>query len=109
MAILDDAGNEVPLGERGEVGIRGPQVMLGYWRKPEETRQSMTADGYFRTGDIGIMDEQGYTRIVDRKKDMIAVSVSRSIRMKSRLPWPSIRACWNARPSACRTNIRARP
>ena len=74
VAILDDAGNEVPLGERGEVGIRGPQVMLGYWRKPEETRQSMTADGYFRTGDIGIMDEQGYTRIVDRKKDMIAVS-----------------------------------
>jgi len=74
VAILDDAGHEVPLGERGEVGIRGPQVMLGYWQKPEETRQSMTADGYFRTGDIGIMDAQGYTRIVDRKKDMIAVS-----------------------------------
>ncbi|MEN5346342.1 AMP-binding protein [Achromobacter mucicolens] len=74
VAILDDAGNEVPLGERGEVGIRGPQVMLGYWRKPDETRNSMTADGFFRTGDIGIMDEQGYTRIVDRKKDMIAVS-----------------------------------
>ncbi|NMK49207.1 AMP-binding protein [Achromobacter sp. Bel] len=74
VAILDDAGHEVPLGERGEVGIRGPQVMLGYWQKPEETRQSMTADGFFRTGDIGIMDEQGYTRIVDRKKDMIAVS-----------------------------------
>jgi long-chain acyl-CoA synthetase len=74
VAILDDEGREVPLGERGEVGIRGPQVMLGYWQKPEETRHSMTADGYFRTGDIGIMDEQGYTRIVDRKKDMIAVS-----------------------------------
>lgn len=74
VAILDDAGHEVPLGERGEVGIRGPQVMLGYWQKPDETRQSMTADGFFRTGDIGIMDEQGYTRIVDRKKDMIAVS-----------------------------------
>jgi long-chain acyl-CoA synthetase len=74
VAILDDAGREVPLGERGEVGIRGPQVMLGYWQKPEETQQSMTADGFFRTGDIGIMDEQGYTRIVDRKKDMIAVS-----------------------------------
>ncbi|MFU1981280.1 AMP-binding protein [Bordetella hinzii] len=74
VAILDDQGNEVPLGERGEVAIRGPQVMVGYWQKPEETRQVMTADGFFRTGDIGIMDERGYTRIVDRKKDMIAVS-----------------------------------
>ena len=74
VAILDDEGREVPRGERGEVGIRGPQVMLGYWQKPEETRHAMTADGFFRTGDIGIMDEQGYTRIVDRKKDMIAVS-----------------------------------
>ena len=74
VAILDDAGNPVPMGERGEVCIRGPQVMLGYWQKPDETRQSMTEDGFFRTGDIGIMDEQGYTRIVDRKKDMIAVS-----------------------------------
>src|SRR3546814_15637411 len=62
------------LGERGEVCIRGPQVMLGYWQKPEETRRCMTPDGFFRTGDIGIMDEKGYTRIVDRKKDMIAVS-----------------------------------
>ncbi|MCD0501833.1 AMP-binding protein [Bordetella petrii] len=74
VAILDDNGNEMPLGERGEVCIRGPQVMLGYWQKPEETEKCMTADGFFRTGDIGIMDEQGYTRIVDRKKDMIAVS-----------------------------------
>ena len=74
VAILDDDGNEVPLGERGEVCIRGPHVMLGYWQKPEETRKTMTRDGFFRTGDIGIMDEQGYTRIVDRKKDMIAVS-----------------------------------
>lgn len=74
IAILDDAGQEVPLGERGEVAVRGPQVMLGYWHRPDETRQSMTADGFFLTGDIGIMDEKGYTRIVDRKKDMIAVS-----------------------------------
>lgn len=74
VAILDDAGAEVPLGERGEVCIRGPQVMLGYWQKPEETRAVMTQDGYFRTGDIGIMDSAGYTRIVDRKKDMISVS-----------------------------------
>ena len=74
VAILDEDGAEVPLGERGEVCIRGPQVMPGYWQKPEETRACMTADGFFRTGDIGIMDERGYVRIVDRKKDMIAVS-----------------------------------
>ncbi|ARP75371.1 long-chain fatty acid--CoA ligase [Bordetella genomosp. 6] len=74
VAILGDDGVPVPLGERGEVAIRGPQVMLGYWQKPEETRDVMTADGFFLTGDIGIMDEAGYTRIVDRKKDMIAVS-----------------------------------
>ncbi|HYG44747.1 MAG TPA: AMP-binding protein [Bordetella sp.] len=74
VAILDDEGNAVPLGERGEVCIRGPQVMLGYWQKPEETQRCMTRDGFFRTGDIGIMDDLGYTRIVDRKKDMIAVS-----------------------------------
>ncbi|WP_208621857.1 AMP-binding protein [Bordetella genomosp. 12] len=74
VAILDDAGQEVPLGERGEVAIRGPQVMAGYWQKPQETALVMTADGFFRSGDIGIMDERGFTRIVDRKKDMIAVS-----------------------------------
>jgi len=74
VAILDDAGTHLPVGERGEVGIRGPQVMLGYWQRPDESQACMTADGFFRTGDIGIMDEQGYVRIVDRKKDMIAVS-----------------------------------
>jgi long-chain acyl-CoA synthetase len=74
VAIMDDAGEPVPEGERGEVCIRGPQVMRGYWQRPEETQQVMTADGFFRTGDIGVMDAQGYTRIVDRKKDMITVS-----------------------------------
>jgi long-chain acyl-CoA synthetase len=74
IAILDDDGRHMPLGEQGEIGIRGPQVMLGYWKKPEETQKSMTADGFFLTGDIGIMDEKGYVRIVDRKKDMITVS-----------------------------------
>ncbi len=74
IAILDDAGHPVPDGQRGEVCIRGPQVMRGYWRRPDETRMVMTEDGYFRTGDIGVMDEQGYVRIVDRKKDMITVS-----------------------------------
>ena len=74
VAILDDAGNEVALGERGEIGVRGPQVMKGYWKRDDATRESMTDDGFFRTGDIGIMDEAGYVTIVDRKKNMILVS-----------------------------------
>jgi len=74
VTILDDDGNEVPLGTAGEIAIRGPQVMAGYWNRPDETAKSMTADGFFKTGDVGIMDERGYTRIVDRKKDMILVS-----------------------------------
>ena len=74
IKILDDAGNEVPLGQPGEIGIKGPQVMAGYWQRPDETAKVMTADGYFRSGDIGVMDERGYTKIVDRKKDMILVS-----------------------------------
>ncbi len=74
VAILDDDGKEVALGERGEIAIRGPQVMKGYWNRPDETEKVMTADGFFRTGDIGIMDDKGYTKIVDRKKDMILVS-----------------------------------
>ena len=74
VAIFDDAGKAVPLGESGEIGVRGPQVMAGYWLRPDETARSMTDDGFFKTGDIGIMDERGYTRIVDRKKDMIIVS-----------------------------------
>jgi long-chain acyl-CoA synthetase len=74
MRILDDHGAELPIGERGEICVRGPQVMTGYWQRPDETAQAMTADGFFRTGDIGTMDEHGYFRIVDRKKDMILVS-----------------------------------
>ena len=74
ISIRDDAGNELALGEPGEICIRGPQVMAGYWQRPEETAKVMTADGFFRSGDIGIMDEKGHTRIVDRKKDMILVS-----------------------------------
>lgn len=74
VAILDDDGNEVALGERGEICVRGPQVMKGYWNREDATASSMTDDGYFRTGDIGIMDEFGYVKIVDRKKDMILVS-----------------------------------
>ncbi|TKT70656.1 long-chain fatty acid--CoA ligase [Afipia massiliensis] len=74
ISIRDDDGNEVPLGEPGEICAKGPQVMAGYWNRPEETAKVMTADGFFRTGDIGIMSPDGYTKIVDRKKDMILVS-----------------------------------
>ena len=74
LALLDDAGHEVPPGMAGEIAIRGPQVMAGYWQRPDETAKVMTRDGYFRTGDIGMVDERGYFRIVDRKKDMILVS-----------------------------------
>ncbi|WP_182422321.1 AMP-binding protein [Aureimonas sp. ME7] len=74
IRIVDDEGREVPLGERGEVAIRGPQVMQGYWQRPAETAAAFTADGYFKSGDIGVMDERGSVRIVDRKKDMINVS-----------------------------------
>jgi long-chain acyl-CoA synthetase len=74
IAILDDAGNPVPLGERGEISARGPQVMPGYWNRPDETAKVMTADGFFKTGDIGIMDSRGYIKVVDRKKDMILIS-----------------------------------
>ena len=74
IAILDDDGKEVPLGQTGEIAIRGPQVMTGYWNRPDETDKVMTPDGYFKSGDVGIMDERGYVKIVDRKKDMILVS-----------------------------------
>lgn len=74
VTLLDDDGREVPAGTSGEIAIRGPQVMAGYWQRPDETAKVMTADGYFRTGDIGTVDERGYFRIVDRKKDMILVS-----------------------------------
>jgi long-chain acyl-CoA synthetase len=74
ISIRDDGGNEAPLDTAGEICARGPQVMPGYWRRPDETARVMTADGYFRTGDIGVMDAEGRVRIVDRKKDMISVS-----------------------------------
>ncbi|HEY9209674.1 MAG TPA: AMP-binding protein, partial [Acidovorax sp.] len=74
IAIKDDAGNNLPLGESGEICVRGPNVMTGYYNQPAENALAFTADGFMRTGDIGIMDAQGYTRIIDRKKDMILVS-----------------------------------
>ncbi len=74
LKCLDDDGIEVPLGQPGEIAIKGPQVMAGYWQRPDETAKVMTPDGYFKTGDIGIMDAKGYFKIVDRKKDMVLVS-----------------------------------
>ncbi len=74
MKLLDDDGHEVPMGQPGEIAIKGPQVMAGYWQRPDETAKVMTADGYFRSGDIGVVDERGAFKIVDRKKDMILVS-----------------------------------
>ena len=74
VIILDEEGIEVPFGETGEICIKGPQVMAGYWNRPDETQQSMTADGYFKSGDIGTMSAQGEVHIVDRKKDMIIVA-----------------------------------
>ena len=74
LKLLDDDGAEVPMGTPGEIAIKGPQVMAGYWQRPDETAKVMTDDGFFRSGDIGVVDERGYFRIVDRKKDMILVS-----------------------------------
>jgi long-chain acyl-CoA synthetase len=74
MKCVDDAGKTVPVGEPGEIVFQGPQLMAGYWQRPDETAKAMTADGFFRTGDIGTMDAQGFFKIVDRKKDMVLVS-----------------------------------
>ena len=74
MKCLDDDGVEVPQGQPGEIAIKGPQVMAGYWQRPDETAKVMTPDGYFKSGDVGVMDARGYFRIVDRKKDMVLVS-----------------------------------
>jgi long-chain acyl-CoA synthetase len=74
LKLLDDEGQEVGAGQSGEIAIKGPQVMAGYWQRPDETAKVMTTDGYFKTGDIGVVDEKGFFKIVDRKKDMILVS-----------------------------------
>lgn len=74
MKVIDDEGRDLAQGQAGEICIKGPQVMAGYWQRPDETAKVMTADGWFKTGDVGVMDDKGYFRIVDRKKDMILVS-----------------------------------
>ena len=72
--LIDDDGNEVPPGQPGEIAIKGPQVMAGYWQRPDETAKVMTPDGYFKSGDIGVLDANGFFKLVDRKKDMVLVS-----------------------------------
>lgn len=74
IILIDEEGNEMPVGERGEICVKGPQVMVGYQNRPEDTKEAFTENGYFKTGDIGILDEKGFIKIVDRKKDMILVS-----------------------------------
>jgi len=74
IVLRDDAGRDVAIGERGEICLRGPQVMAGYWKRPDETAKVIDKDGWLATGDIGVMDADGFVRIVDRKKDMILVS-----------------------------------
>jgi long-chain acyl-CoA synthetase len=74
VAIRDEAGNDLPVGEVGEICVRGPQIMKGYWLRPDETAKVMTTDGFLRTGDMARMDERGFLHMVDRKKDVIVVS-----------------------------------
>jgi long-chain acyl-CoA synthetase len=74
VAIRDDHGNDLPVGEAGEICVRGPQVMAGYWQRPDETKLVLTADGWLHTGDIGAFDPEGFLKILDRKKDMVNVS-----------------------------------
>ena len=74
MKLLDDEGHDSQPGEPGEIAVKGPQVMAGYWQRPDETAKAMTPDGYFKTGDIGVMDARGFFKIIDRKKDLVLVS-----------------------------------
>jgi long-chain acyl-CoA synthetase len=74
MKVVDDNGAEMPMGERGELCVKGPQVMKGYWNQPDATAEVLDAEGWFKTGDIAVIDPDGFVRIVDRKKDMIIVS-----------------------------------
>jgi len=74
VTIRDDEGNALPIGEAGEICVRGPQVMQGYWHRHEETKLVLTDDGWLHTGDIGVLDAQGFLKILDRKKDMVNVS-----------------------------------
>src|SRR6185295_12361023 len=87
ISIRDEEGRELALGEAGEICARGPQVMAGYWQRPDETAKVMTADGFFRTGDIGVMNAEGHIKIVDRKKDMVLCRASTSTPTRWRTWW----------------------
>src|SRR5256886_11232305 len=89
VVLRDDDNRDLPLGEAGEVCIRGPQVMAGYWQRPEETAEVLGKDGFLHTGDIGVMDEKGYIRVVDRKKDMIVFFSSRRRHTRFDCDWSS--------------------
>jgi long-chain acyl-CoA synthetase len=106
IKLLDDDGCEVGMGEAGEICAKGPQVMSGYWEKPEANAAAFTADGYFRTGDVGVFDEKGFLRIVDRKKDMIIVSGFNVYPNEVAAVATSVRASWNAPVLACPTRNR---
>jgi long-chain acyl-CoA synthetase len=109
MTLLDDAGQPVPPGQPGEIAIKGPQVMAGYWQRPDETAKVMTTDGWFKSGDIGVVDERGFFKIVDRKKDMILVSGFNVYPNEIEDVAAMARACSNARRSAWPTTRPARP
>jgi long-chain acyl-CoA synthetase len=106
--VIDDAGNELPLGEVGELCVKGPQVMKGYWQREDATAEILDSEGWLKTGDIAVIQPDGYMRIVDRKKDMILVSASTCTPTSWKTCWRPCRACCSARPSACRTRSRAR-
>ena len=108
IQILDDAGQRRAARPARRDRIRGPQVMAGYWNRPDETAKVMTRDGFFKSGDIGIMDERGYIRIVDRKKDMILVSGFNVYPNEIEEVITSIPASVDCAPSACPTTSPAR-
>ena len=109
LTIKDDAGRSLPQGESGEMCIKGPNVMSAYYRQPEENALAFTSDGFLRTGDIGVMDAAGYTKIIDRKKDMILVSGSTCFRTNWKTSFRSVPASSSVPPSASPTRSRARP
>jgi len=109
VSIRDDYGHEVPQGQVGEICIRGPQVMKGYWQRPDETDLVFYPDRFLRTGDMGYVDKLGFVFLVDRKKDMILVSGFNVYPNEVEEPSPCIRAFSTWPPSACPTSIPARP
>ncbi len=108
VAIRDEAGADVRISERGEICIKGPQLMDGYWMRPEEAANVMTRDGYSESGDIGTVDEQGFVRIVDRKKDMVIVLGLNVYPTGSKTSWHRILARSKWQRSESPTNTQAK-